>query len=166
MVTEAEEHLSWCFEKDQIEYDSPNEMLAEDYLNKAREALEVADLLENNGYYDWTITASYYARYFALTALLRRCGLVVDNHSCSITLFEFAFVEDGELEEKHLKSIRKGKRNRVEKQYGITRTTDTAAEKQRKGAIEFVTEITGYLEGISSSFVSQIREKVKNVQGG
>jgi len=80
MVSDSEEHLSWCLDKDQIEFDSPNEMLVEDYLNKAREALEVADLLEENGYYDWTVTASYYARYFALTGLLRRCGLVVDNH--------------------------------------------------------------------------------------
>ena len=164
MVTDADKHLSWCFEKDQIEFDSPNEMLAEDYLNKAREALEVADLLEENLYYDWTITASYYARYFALTALLRRCGLVVDNHSCAITLFKYAFVEIEEMNNDLLKSIRKGKRNRVEKQYGITRTTDTTTEKQRKEAIEFVTEITGYLEGISQDTIDKVREKVKKLQ--
>ena len=164
MVTDADKHLSWCFEKDQIEFDSPTEMLEEDYLNKAREALEVADLLEENLYYDWTITASYYARYFALTALLRRCGLVVDNHSCAITLFKYAFVEIEEMNNDLLKSIRKGKRNRVEKQYGITRTTDTTTEKQRKEAIEFVTEITGYLEGISQDTIDKVREKVKKLQ--
>lgn len=164
MVTEAEEHLSWCFEKDQIEYDSPNEMLAEDYLNKAREALEVADLLEDNGYYDWTITASYYARYFALTALLRRCGLVVDNHSCAITLFEFAFVENEELGKDILNSIRRGKRNRIEKQYGITRTTDTTAEKQRESAIKFVTEITGYMEGLSQDVINRVRKNVRKLR--
>lgn len=161
-MSDAEEHLTWCLEKDQIELDGPNEMLAEDYLDKAREALEVADLLEENGYYDWTVTASYYARYFALTALLRRCGFVVDNHSCAITLFEFAFVEDGELNKNLLKSIKKGKRNRVEKQYGITRTTDTSAKNQKRDAIEFVTEITGYLEGLSFEEIESLREKVKN----
>lgn len=163
-MADPEEHLSWCLEKGQIEFDSPNEMLAEDYLNKAREALEVAKLLEENGYQDWTITASYYARYFALTALLRRCGLVVDNHSCAITLLELAFVENDEVNEDLLKSIEKGKRNKVEKQYGITRTTDAAAEKQRKGAIEFVTEITGYLEGMSQDVIDRAREKVKKLQ--
>jgi len=164
MVSDPEEHLRWCLKKDQIEFDSPNEMLAEDYLNKAREALEVADLLEENGYYDWTITASYYARYFALTALLRRCGLVVDNHSCAISLFELAFVERGKLDEELLDSIKKGKRNRIEKQYGITRTTDASAEKQRKGAINFVNEVTGYLQGISQNIIEEVRDKVEGLK--
>lgn len=163
-MSEAEEHLNWCLQKDQIEFDSPNEMLSEDYLNKAREALEVADLLEENGYYDWTVTTSYYARYFALTALLRRCGLVVDNHSCAITLFEFAFVENEELGKDILNSIRRGKRNRIERQYGITRTTDTTAEKQRESAIEFVTEITGYMEGLSQDVINKVRKNVRKLR--
>ena len=139
-------------------------MLAEDYLNKAREALEVADLLEENGYYDWTITASYYARYFALTALLRRCGFKVENHSCAITLFEFAFVENEELDRELLDSINRGREDRVEKQYGITRSTDTAAAKQREGAIKFVTELTAYLEGLSSDVIDRIRIKVEGLK--
>jgi len=163
-VSNAEEHLSWCLDKDQIEFDSPNEMLAEDYLDKAREALEVADLLEENSYYDWTVTASYYARYFALTALLRRCGFNVENHACAIAIFEFVFVESGELDEKLLDSIKKSKRNRVEKQYGITRTTDTMAEKQRKEAIDFVTEATGYLEGISQNIIEEAKESVERLK--
>ena len=40
------DHLKWCFQEDQIELDVPNQMLAEDYQAKAREALEVAALLE------------------------------------------------------------------------------------------------------------------------
>ncbi len=80
------DHLKWCLNEDQVEFDAPNQMLAEDYRAKAREALEVAALLEEKEYYDWSVTASYYARYFILTALLRRCGLVVENHACAITL--------------------------------------------------------------------------------
>lgn len=155
------DHLKWCLQEDQIELDAPNQMLAEDYQAKAREALEVADLLENNKYYDWSVTASYYARYFILTALLRRCGLVIENHTCAITLFEVAFVEEGELEEELLESIEEGKRNRIEKQYGITRTTGTAAKKQRESAVEFVTELTGYLEGISPDMVGRVRELIE-----
>jgi len=164
MVPNSEEHLSWCLDKEQIEFDSPNDMLAGDYLDKAREALEVADLLEKNEYYDWAVTASYYARYFALTALLRKCGLVVDNHSCAITLFKVAFVSKGELEEELLGSIKKGKRNRIEKQYGITRTPDTTAKKQRKEAINFVTEITGYLQGISQNAIEEVRKRVEKLK--
>lgn len=162
-MSDSKEHLRWCFQEGQIEVDSPNEMLAEDYLTKAREALEVTDLLEKNKYYDWSVTAAYYARYFALTALLRRCGLVVKNHACAISLFKFAFVSQGEVNEKLLNSIKKGKSNRVEKQYGITRTTDTTAKEQRKNAIDFVTELTGYLEGISPNFIEQVREEVKGL---
>lgn len=164
MGSDSEEHLSWCLKKDQIEFDSPNEMLAEDYLDKAREALEVADLLEENGYYDWTVTTSYYARYFALTALLRRCGFNVENHACAITIFEVAFVENGELNKELLYSIKKGRKDRVEKQYGITRTTDTMAEKERKEAINFVTELTGYLEGISQNIIEKARTSVKKLE--
>lgn len=157
------EHLSWCLEKDQIEFDSPNEMLAEDYLNKARETLGVAKLLEENEYYDWSVTASYYARYFALTALLRKCGFKVDNHACAITLFEFAFIEPGEIEEEFLNSIKKGRNERVEKHYGIAKTTDTTSARQREKAIDFVTELTGYMESLSSGLVNKIRDKVKKV---
>jgi hypothetical protein len=38
MVSDAGEHLDWCLKKNQIEFDTPNEMLKEDYLEKAREA--------------------------------------------------------------------------------------------------------------------------------
>ena len=161
-MSNSKEHLSWCLEKDQIEFDSPNEMLAEDYLNKARETLEVAKLLEENEYYDWSVTASYHARYFVLTALLRRCGFKVDNHACAITLFEFAFIEPGKFDEEFLDSIKRGRNERVEKQYGITKTTDTKSAKQREKAIDFVTELTGYMEGISSEIINEIRKLVKN----
>jgi len=40
------DHLKWCLQEDQIELDTPNQMLAEDYQAKAREALAVAALLE------------------------------------------------------------------------------------------------------------------------
>lgn len=83
---------------------------------------------------------------------------MVENHACAITLFEVAFVEEGELEEELLESIEEGKRNRIEKQYGRTRTTNTTAEKQREKAIIFVTELNGYLEGISSDTVERVRE--------
>ncbi|MEF8847320.1 MAG: HEPN domain-containing protein [Candidatus Paceibacterota bacterium] len=157
------DHLEWCLREGQIELDSPNQMLAEDYQAKAREALEVSALLENNEHYDWSVTASYYARYFILTALLRKCGVVAENHACAITLFEVAFVEEGELDEKLLESIKEGKRSRVEKQYGITRTTDTTAENQREKAVNFVTELNGYIEGISSDMVEQVRRVVEKM---
>lgn len=158
---ETEEHLNWCFQKDQIDFDTPNEMLTQDYLNKAREALEVAELLEVKEYYDWSVTASYYAMYFALTALLRKCGFEVENHACAISVFEVAFAENGELNKQLVESIREGKNDRVETQYGLTRTTDIEVEKKREDAIEFVTELTGYLEGLSASVIDQAREEVE-----
>lgn len=155
------DHLKWCFREDQIELDVPNQMLAEDYQAKAREALEVAALLEDNEYYDWSVTASYYARYFILTAFLRRCGVVIENHACAITLFKVAFIEEDELEKGLVESIEEGKRNRIEKQYGITRTTETAAKNQRGKAVDFVTELNGYIEGISSDTVEQVRRVIE-----
>lgn len=163
-MSDPKDHLHWCLKEDQISLQSPNEKLAENYLSKARKALEVANLLEDNEYYDWTVTASYYARYFALTALLRRCGLDVKNHACAITLLEFAFVDEGELSKDLLQSIQQGKRNRVEKQYGITETTEAVAAKERERAVDFVTELTGYLEGMSPDLVSQVREIVKDLE--
>ena len=93
MVSDPEEHLRWCLKKDQIEFDSPNEMLAEDYLNKAREALEVADLLEENGYYDWTITACklHFSSTQFLPKIIAKITHPVDNCQFSLDSVRFSF---------------------------------------------------------------------------
>jgi len=40
-------HLKWCFQEGQIEFDTPNQVLAEGYQAKAREALEIEGVMKS-----------------------------------------------------------------------------------------------------------------------
>lgn len=157
MKGNAGEHIRWCLERDQIKLTEPQEGIANSYLKKSREALEAASLLEENGFYDWTVTAAYFARYFALTSLLRSCGVVCDNHSCAISILKKAFVESGELDKGLMGSIRKAKNNRIEKQYDIVDTEQSFASEEREEAIEFVTDLSSYIETLSQETIDSVR---------
>lgn len=163
MKDSSGEHIRWCFRKDQVKLTEIQERIADNYLEKSREALEVASLLEENEFYDWTITAAYFAHYFTLTSLLRRCGITCDNHSCAISIMEKAFIETGELENKFLDSIRKGKSNRIEKQYDIVKTEKVFASEEREKAIEFVTNLSSYTETLSQETIDRVRSLMKEI---
>lgn len=161
---DVKSHIKWCFSRNQVELEEPNSVLAGDYLEKAEEALEVAALLEENGFYSWTVTAAYYARYFALTALLRRCGITCENHSCSISIFALLFVGSGEMDSGLLSSIKGGKRNRVEKHYGIVEVTEREASTHREEAIEFVRELRVYTQDIVEEQAVEFRDELAEIQ--
>lgn len=161
MVRNSAEHLRWCIRQDLVSVERANEILARDYIRKADEALEVAFSLEEDEYYEWTVTAAYFARYFALTGLLRRCGIVSENHACAITILEEIFVNSSEVESDLLNSIKRGKNSRIEKQYGIVDTDRASATRQREDAIEFVTALRSYLADLTDDKVEKIRKFFK-----
>ena len=53
-------------------------------LNKAQESLEDANLLLDEGYYDFAASRTYYAMYYTAEALLLARGLSFSSHAAVI----------------------------------------------------------------------------------
>ncbi len=77
--------------------------LAENYLLKAKEKLESAEILLNEDKYADSISRSYYATYLSARAILLVVGEDPKTHSGCIRLFGLKFVKDGRVEKKFAK---------------------------------------------------------------
>jgi len=67
----------------------PNKELIDKHINKAVHNFNAITAFKNIGYSDWSASASFYALYHCLLALLIKFGYQSRNQSCT-----FAFVED------------------------------------------------------------------------
>src|SRR3989338_6857902 len=66
-----------------------NESLINEHLKKAGHNLNAVTDFKNIGYSDWSASASFYALYHCLLALLIKFGYQSRNQTCT-----FAFIED------------------------------------------------------------------------
>lgn len=84
--------LKWCFkQKKGIKLVEPSDNLCGAYLQKAKEALEATIVNSKAGLTSWAISASYYAKYFSVYALLSKIGIKSEIHDCTIEVFKFLF---------------------------------------------------------------------------
>ena len=72
------------------ELDTPRQMIA-----KARIKIDSAQILLINGNYDDSVSRSYYAVFFAVSAALYSKGLSFSSHSQAIGAFNREFVKTG-----------------------------------------------------------------------
>ena len=79
--------IVWCLkQKRGIWIVQPNENLTRAYLKKAASALNTMNAALEIGEPDWITTTAYYARYFALYALLMKIGIKSEIHDCTIAV--------------------------------------------------------------------------------
>jgi uncharacterized protein (UPF0332 family) len=64
----------------------PNQNLTKAYLKKATSALHTMTATIEINETDWTATAAYYARYFALYSLLMKIGAKSEIHDCTTNI--------------------------------------------------------------------------------
>jgi len=85
-------YLKWCLEQSRgIRQVKPSENLVKAYLEKSRNALKSMDVNAKAGITEWAVAASYYAKYFAVYALLAKIGVKCEIHDCTIALFDYLF---------------------------------------------------------------------------
>lgn len=88
-------YLKWCArQKKGARLVSESENLQKAYMKKSRTALQSMDVNAKAGLDEWTVSASYYAKYFAIYALLSRLGIKCEIHDCTIALFGYLFGGD------------------------------------------------------------------------
>ena len=88
-MEKIETHLKWCLKQRKgVRLVKPSENLVRAYLEKSRNALRSMEVNAREGILEWAVSASYYAKYFAVYALLSKVGARCEIHDCTITLFE------------------------------------------------------------------------------
>ncbi|MGM5488712.1 MAG: HEPN domain-containing protein [Nanobdellota archaeon] len=82
--------LAWCRKKG-IKLIPPNENLAQAYLKKAYSSLNMLTSAIEKKEYEWMASTAYYARYFAVYALMMKCGIQSEIHDCTLHIVQKLF---------------------------------------------------------------------------
>ena len=112
------------------------------------------------GLVEWSVSASYYAKYFAVYALLSKIGVKCEIHDCTITLFEYLFSDS--IPNEIVKELRDSKENRVEAQY-YTQEISVDLEQVITKTKQFVLEIEKIIDALNSDKVSELQKKLKTL---
>lgn len=139
----------------------PSDNLTTAFLGKSRNALKSMEINAKAGIVEWAISASYYARYFAVYGLLAKIGVKCEIHDCTIALFEYLF--DDTVSTQLIQELRDSKRNRVETQY-YPITMETDLEEEMSQTKNFVLVIEKTLDSLNSEDVLRLQRKLKRLR--
>lgn len=159
-LTWCGDEMKWCFEiKTGIEMIEPSGNLAEAYIKKSKDALEMAGMSLKAKKKDWTATTLYYCRYFILYALLQKIGIKSQNHTCTI-LFAKKFLRK-KIDKEKIEELMQFKDERIEKQYYVAKSG--MDQKKLKGMEEKTKEFFFYVLEVMSTIteeeINDVREK-------
>jgi len=95
--------------KDDIEY----------LLEKAKESLDAAALLNHEGYPSFAASRAYYSMFYVAEALLLNIGLSFSSHSAVISAFGREFIRAGKIDAKFHRYLIDGQDLRNLGDYGV-----------------------------------------------
>lgn len=139
----------------------PNPNLVKEYLRKAQGSLNTMNATLQIKETDWILITAYYARYFALYALLMKLGIKSEIHDCSIAVARL-LARNGILKENLVTDISQAKETRIDVQYYVTKALEQ--EKIRRNvefASKFVLEIEKTIENITPDQIENIRSQLR-----
>jgi uncharacterized protein (UPF0332 family) len=154
------QYLKWCARQSKgirIVKESTN--LQKAYLKKSNEALRSMQVNAKEGIDEWVISTSYYAKYFAIYALLSRLGIKCEIHDCTITLFGYLFADKLPS---FLEDLQQAKEDRVEAQY-YTTSIPIDSQKIASKTKEFVLKIEEIIDSLNPQTISDIKSKLKKL---
>ena len=154
--------LAWCFkQKRGIRLTEPNPNLTKAYLKKATSALNTVTATMQINETEWTATAAYYARYFALYALLMKIGAKSEIHDCTINIAQL-LANHGILRQKLVDDIAEAKQTRIDTQYYLaTKLHQKQIRQNAEKARKFVLEIEQTIENLPNEQLNAIRTRLK-----
>jgi len=154
-------YLKWCLRQERgIRLAAPSDNLAKAYLEKSRNALRSMEVNAQAGIEEWTVSASYYAKYFAVYALLSKVGVKSEIHDCTIALFGYLF---STMEYHHLvRELRQSKDDRVDVQY-YSREFEVNLTDLMQQTKQFVLQIEELIDGLNSEEVVALQKKLKEL---
>lgn len=137
---------------------APSDNLVKAYHEKSKNALKSMEINAQAGLVEWAVSASYYAKYFAVYSLLSKIGVKCEIHDCTITLFEYLFCD--RIPKEVIKNLRESKADRVELQY-YTQQIDMDLEQVKEGTKKFVLEIENVADGLNSEIITELQKRLK-----
>jgi uncharacterized protein (UPF0332 family) len=151
--------IVWCLkQKRGIWIVQPNENLTKAYLKKAASALNIMNAALEIGEPDWITTTAYYARYFALYALLMKIGIKSEIHDCTIAV-AMLLAEKGILGKDLATDISNSKQARIDIQYYVEKQLDQDRIKSDvEKARTFVLILEKTIEDLEIDRIEEVRK--------
>ena len=155
--------IVWCLkQKRGIGIVQPNENLTKAYLKKAASALNIMNAALEIGEPDWITTTAYYARYFALYALLMKIGIKSEIHDCTIAVATL-LAEKGILGKDLATDISNSKQTRIDIQYYVEKELNQDQIKRDvKKAHAFVLMLEKTIEDLEIDRI-EVRKHLKTL---
>jgi uncharacterized protein (UPF0332 family) len=141
---------------------APSDNLVKAYHEKSKNALKSMEINAQAGLVEWAVSASYYAKYFAVYSLLSKIGVKCEIHDCTITLFEYLFCDS--IPKEVIRDLRESKADRIEMQY-YTQQISVNLEQVIKGTKKFVLEIENVADGLNSERITELQKRLKVLAG-
>ena len=110
------------------------------------------------GLVEWAVSASYYAKYFAVYSLLSKLGVKCEIHDCTIAVFEYLFSDSMPTES--IKELRDSKENRVEAQYYM-QEINVDLEDVIKKTKQFTLEIEKMIDCLNNESIAKLQKKLQ-----
>ncbi len=151
--------MKWCADKDRgIKLVAASENLVRAYLEKSGTAIKSMELNANSGITEWAVSAGYYARYFAVYALMSKIGVKCEIHDCTIALFAYLFKDS--VPRHFIKEFKQSKDDRVDLQY-YPKEVKINTEHLISQTKSFVLEIEKIIDGLNTEEIAALQNRVK-----
>jgi len=113
---------------------------------------------------DWTATTAYYARYFALYALLMKIGIKSEIHDCTINVAKL-LSRNRILNSSLIHDVTKAKQTRIGTQYYVEKElSQTDIKNNVEAARKFVLELEKTIETVTPEQIEEIRTQLKKAR--
>jgi len=161
----SDNNVVWCFkQKRGIRIIEPNPNLTKAYLKKAISALNTMTAALKINEIDWITTTAYYARYFALYALLMKIGVKSETHDCTTAVARL-LARNGTLSHSMVDDIAQAKQTRIDSQYYVeNELSHTEINHNVEAARKFVLETEKILENLTPEQITNIRTQLEKLK--
>jgi uncharacterized protein (UPF0332 family) len=113
---------------------------------------------------DWIAATAYYARYFALYALLMKIGIKSEIHDCTINLAGL-LSKKGIIPQQLAEDIAQAKQTRIDTQYYVETEQNPAAIKRNvEAARKFVLETEKAIENLTDEQINSLRLQIRSLE--
>ena len=158
-MRDNKQYLRWCLRQDRgIRLIAPSDNLVKAYSEKSRNALRSMEVNAQANIEEWTVSASYYAKYFAVYALLSKIGVKCEIHDCTIALFGYLF--SSKEFDPLVRELKQSKTDRVDVQY-YSKQLKVNLGDIMKLTKQFVFDVEKLMDGLNAEKIASLQQKLK-----
>ena len=160
-MRDNKQYVTWCLKQERgIRLVAPSDNLVKAYLEKSHNALKSMEVNAQANLQEWAVSASYYAKYFAVYGLLSKIGVKSEIHDCTIAVFGYLFSTTGY--DQLVRELKESKDDRVELQY-YSRQLKINLTNLMQQTKQFVLRIEELMDGLNAEKVAGLQQKLKEL---